>query len=137
MVNRWLLKTEPRDYSFSDLVRDGQTVWDGVRAPLALKNIALMREGDPVFIYHTGKGPSIVGTAEVTRGPYQDPGEKDPRFLVVEVKAAGPLQRPVPLRELKEKGFPPEWELLRLPRLSVVPVSLKDWKKIIDLSKQK
>ncbi len=137
MGNRWLLKTEPGDYSFPDLVRDGETVWDGVRAPQALKNISRMQAGDLALIYHTGKERAIVGTAEITRGPYPDPKEVGPRFLVVDVRAGAPLKSPVPLKVLKEKGFSPDWDLLRLPRLSVVPVSAGQWQDIMALAEKR
>ncbi len=134
MVSYWLLKTEPGDYSFADLVREKQDIWDGVRAPLALKNMSLMKKGDQVFVYHTGKERSITGIAEVTRGPFPDPGEKNPRFLAVEIRAVEALRRPVSLKTIKAMGFPPEWELLRLPRLSVVPVSSQQWQDILSLA---
>jgi len=133
----WLLKTEPRDYSFTDLVREGRTLWDGVRSPLALKNMALMESGDPVLIYHTGKERAVVGTGEVVRGPHPDPRESDPRFLVVEVKAGDPLAEPVPLAVMKERDFSTDWELFRLPRLSVVPVSVRQWRQIMDMGQKK
>lgn len=126
----WLLKTEPGDYSFSDLTREGTDTWDGVRAPLALKNLSSMKKGDRAFIYHTGKERSIVGTAEVARDPYPDPKEKDPRYLVVDIRAGAPLAEPVSLQSLREMGFSPDWELFRLPRLSVVPVTSGQWEKI-------
>ncbi len=135
MVSYWLLKTEPDDYSFTDLVEDKQSIWDGVRAPLALKNMSSMKKGDQVFIYHTGKERSIIGIAEVTRGPFPDPGETDPRFLAVEVRAVKTLPQPVSLKMIKEKGFPPKWDLIRLPRLSVVPVSTRQWRDILDMAK--
>jgi predicted RNA-binding protein with PUA-like domain len=132
----WLLKTEPEDYSFADLMRDKHTVWDGVKAPLALQNISKVREGDEVFVYHTGKERSIVGTAVVSRGPYPDPKESNPRYLVFEITPLHHLSQAVTLKTIKENDFPPEWELIRLPRLSIVPVSVEQRAKILELAKQ-
>lgn len=131
----WLLKTEPEDYSFSDLMRDKHAVWDGVKAPLALKNISLARKGDGVFIYHTGKERAIVGTALVTKDPYPDPKENNPRYLVFEVTVVASLEKPVTLKEIKENDFSKDWELIRLPRLSIVPVSNEQREKILALAK--
>jgi predicted RNA-binding protein with PUA-like domain len=132
----WLLKTEPEDYSFADLERDKHTVWDGVKAPLALQNIAKVSKGDEVFIYHTGKERSIVGTAVVSQGPYPDPKESNPRYLVFEITPLHSLPKAVSLKTLKESDFNAQWELLRLPRLSVVPVSDEQRAKILALANQ-
>lgn len=130
----WLLKTEPEDYSFADLMRDKHTVWDGVRAPFALQNIAKISKGDEVFVYHTGKERSIVGTAVVSKSPYPDPKENNPRYLVFEIMPLQSMAKPVSLKIMKESGFSEQWELLRLPRLSVVPVSDEQRLKILDLA---
>lgn len=126
-MNRWLLKTEPRTYSWADLVREGTTVWDGVRAPAALKNMALMEDGDAVLVYHSGKDRSIMGTATVEGEPYSDPESEDPRHLVVRVAADKALAVPLSLAVIKASGRFQGWDLLRLPRLSVVPVSPQHW----------
>jgi predicted RNA-binding protein with PUA-like domain len=119
----WLLKTEPDDYSYDDLERDGSTRWDGVRNPTALGHIRQMRPGDRCVIYHTGGVRTAVGLAEVTTEPYPDPEVDDPRRTVVDVRAAGRLPRPVTLAEIKAdprfEGSP----LLRISRLSVVPLT--------------
>lgn len=122
MPNAWLLKTEPGDYSWNDLVRDGETEWDGVRAPAALKNISRMRRGDRAFIYHTGRERAILGLALVATDPYPDPEGNDPRHLVIKVAADRALARPVTLAQIKASGKFSDWDLVRLPRLSVVPV---------------
>jgi predicted RNA-binding protein with PUA-like domain len=122
----WLLKTEPSVYSFEDLVRDGQTRWDGVSNPVALKNIAAMKKGDRVLIYHTGGEKRVVGTAEVVKEAYPDPRGKDPRLLVVDLKAGKPLA-PVELAVLKASPLFSGSPLVRQGRLSVVPITEAQW----------
>ncbi len=136
MTGRWLLKTEPSVYSFAQLQRDGQTVWDGVKNPMALKNIGQMRKGDDVLIYHTGDEKAAVGTATVLSDPYADPKHKDPKLLVFDVAAVEPLSRPVALAEIKAHPAFKNWELVRLPRLSVMPVSAAYWAEIQRLAKR-
>lgn len=129
--NFWLLKTEPEEFSWADIQQDGESVWDGVKAPPALKNMARMRPGDGVLIYHTGRQRAVVGVAEVTAGPYPDPMVNDPRRLVVKVSPQASLPRPVRLAEIRASGRFPDWDLLRLPRLSVVPVSRPAWEAML------
>jgi len=133
--SRWLLKTEPDEYAWDVLLKDGETVWDGVRAPAAQRNISRMKAGDMVFIYHTGRERAIRGIGEVTSPPYTEPG-KSGNELVFKVAARQPLSRPVTLKEIKESGIFPDWELVRLPRLSVIPVSDAQWEKIMQWSLQ-
>jgi len=126
MGKRWLVKTEPSEYSFSDLVRDQQTRWDGVANPLARKNLASMARGDEVLIYHTGDEKAVVGTARVVAA---SGGE-------VELAAGAALPRPVGLRELKAEESLAGWELVRLPRLSVLPVTEGQWASVLAKAKQ-
>ena len=130
---KWLLKTEPTTYSYADLVRDGKTVWDGVSNHLALKHLRSMCRGDLALIYHTGDERAVVGTAEVLGDPYADPKQKDPRLVVVELKAKGKLARPVTLGEIKKQKALKDFDLVRLPRLSVMPVSDDQWNTIFSL----
>ena len=131
---RWLLKTEPGTYSWDDLVRDKRTVWEGVSNPVALKNIRAMTKGDLALIYHTGGERAVVGVAEVVTNAYPDPKTKDERIVVVDVKSKHKLARPVTLDEFKaDKAFA-GWELLRIGRLSVVPVPPAMWQRIEALS---
>jgi predicted RNA-binding protein with PUA-like domain len=133
----WLLKTEPDSYSWQNLVDDKQTVWDGVTNPVALKNIRSMKRGDTVLIYHTGGQREAVGIAEVISEPRPDPKQQDDRLAVVELKAKKPLARPVSLDEIKaDKAFE-GWVLLKIGRLSVVPVPEPMWKRILELSEEK
>ena len=125
--NYWLVKTEPRTYSYLDLARDGKTVWDGVTNALALKHLRAMKKGDLVFVYHTGDEKQIVGIAEIASDPYPDPAQDDAKLVVVDLKPRTKLKRPVTLAEVKaRKGFA-EWELVRMGRLSVMPVSPERW----------
>ena len=122
-MNRWLLKTEPSAYSFAALVSDGRTTWDGVKNPLALKHLANARRGDSFFIYHTGGEKAVVGLARALSDPYPDPKKKDPKLLVIDLEAAKSLAKPVTLAAIKADGRFAGFDLVRLPRLSVMPVS--------------
>ncbi len=133
-MKRWLMKTEPNEYSFQDLQKDGRTVWDGVKAPGALKNMRAMQKGDKVLIYHTGKERSVIGTGEVVTEAFPDPDQKDDRYLVVEIEAGQELNSPVDLADIKKSNLFPDWDLVRLPRLSIVPVSEKQWNKVMEWS---
>lgn len=123
----WLLKTEPGSYSYDDLEKDGRTTWDGVKNPAAVANLGRMKEGDAVFVYHTGGEKAVVGSARVARAAYPDPKAKDPRRLVVDLEPAGRLARPVPLAELRAVPAFADSPLLRQPRLSVVPLTPRQW----------
>jgi len=132
---KWLLKSDPDTYSFADLERDGETRWDGVSNNLALKHIRSMHAGDTALIYHTGEEKAIVGRAEVRSEPYPDPKQKDARLVVVDLKAGERLLRPVTLAEVKQQPGLKDFPLVRMPRLSVMPVSEAQWKTIMDLAK--
>jgi predicted RNA-binding protein with PUA-like domain len=129
----WLLKTEPSTYSFADLERDGRAVWDGVSNALALKHLRSMKRGDLVFIYHTGDEKQIVGIAMVTRDAYPDPKGKDPRLVVVDLEPQQRLPRPVTLVEVKAGAEFGNFELVRMGRLSVMPVSPARWRKLLQM----
>ena len=135
MAARWLFKSDPDTYSFFDLERDRETVWDGVSNNLALKHLRSARKGDSVLIYHTGDQKAIVGLAEVASDPYPDPKQKDPRLAVVDLAARQRLARPVTLDEIKKQVALKSFELVRLPRLSVMPVSDAQWNTIMKLAK--
>jgi predicted RNA-binding protein with PUA-like domain len=133
MTNHWLLKTEPSTYSFDDLERDKKAVWDGVSNALALKHLRSMKRGDLAFIYHTGDEKQIVGIAEVTSDPYPDPKEKDAQLVVVDLKPRERLTRPVTLAEVKALSEFRDFELVRMGRLSVMPVSAERWKRLVKM----
>ena len=124
----WLLKTEPSVYSYDDLERDGETMWDGVTNNAALKNIRAIEKGDLAIIYHTGEEKAAVGVAEVSRGYYVNPETDDPKLAVCDVKAKNRLPAPIALSQIKAHPDLQDWELVRQARLSVVPVSEKQWK---------
>jgi len=134
-MNRWLLKTEPDEYSFQDLIKDQQTTWDGVKAPGALKNMRSMKKGDQALIYHTGKEKAVVGTALVISDPYPDPEQENENLLVIDIEAVEPLEIPVTLAEIKQSGLFSDWELVKQPRLSIAPVSDKYWDTIMSWGK--
>lgn len=135
MAQKWLFKSDPETYSLSDLEREGKTVWDGVTNNLALKHLRSVRKGDSVLIYHTGDERAILGIAEVLRDAYPDPKRKDSRLVVVDIKAVKRLQRPVTLDEIKKQASLKDFALVRLPRLSVMPVSESQWTELLALGK--
>ncbi|MBI4491150.1 MAG: EVE domain-containing protein [Deltaproteobacteria bacterium] len=130
MANRWLFKTEPSAYSFQQLEKDKRTVWDGVKNNLALKHLSGVKAGDLILIYHTGDERAAVGIARALSGTYPDPKKRDPKLLVVEIEPVKTLSRPVTLAEIKANAKLKNFELVRLPRLSVMPVSEEYWKTI-------
>jgi predicted RNA-binding protein with PUA-like domain len=130
----WLFKEEPEHYSFADLERDGTTLWGGVSNNLARQHLRRVRRGDRVFFYHTGKEKAVVGEMRVTGDPRPDPGGDDPKAVIVEVKPVRRLPRPVPLSRIKEDPLLADWDLVRLPRLSVLPVTDAQWGRIEELA---
>ena len=130
-MKRWLVKTDPDTYSFADLVREKKARWDGVANALALKHLRAMGEGDAVLVYETGDVKAIVGTATVARGPYPDPAQTDPRFVAVDLHAGKALARPVTLAEVRGDPFFKDFSLVRMGRLSVIPVSEEQWKRLV------
>jgi predicted RNA-binding protein with PUA-like domain len=134
MAGRWLFKTEPTAYSWDQLERDGRTVWDGVKNALALRHLAAIAKGDEVLVYHTGDEKAVVGTARVVRGAYPDPKQQDARLVVVEIEAGRRLRRAVPLAEMRKNRKLVGFDLLRLPRLSVMPVSASQWTEILRMA---
>jgi predicted RNA-binding protein with PUA-like domain len=127
MAGRWLLKTEPSAYSFAQLQRDRRTVWDGIKNPMALKYLRQVEKGDLLFVYHTGNEKAVVGIARALGSAYPDPGKGDPNLAVIDLAAVAALPRPVTLAEIKTNPAFRDWELVRLPRLSVMPVSREHW----------
>lgn len=126
----WLFKEEPKHYSFAQLEQDGQTVWEGVRNPLAKQNLRKVRRGDRVFCYHTGKEKAIVGEMRAVG----DANTDDPREVFVEVEAVRRLPHPVSLARIKGDPLLADWDLVRLPRLSVMPVTEQQWQRVEELA---
>jgi predicted RNA-binding protein with PUA-like domain len=135
MARTWLLKTEPSTYSFADLQRDKRTVWDGVKNPQALKNLGQVSKGDHLLIYHTADEKAVVGIATALSAAYPDPKKNDPKLLVIDLAPVAPLARPVTLAEIKASPTFTGWELIRLPRLSIMPVSSEHWHAIERMAK--
>ena len=129
MARHWVLKTEPSEYAYSDLVRERRTRWEGVSNPVALKHLRSMQEGDEVMIYHTGNEKALVGLARVVSAPYPDPS--DAKLVVVDVEPARPLPKAVPLAAIKAEPAFAELGLVRAPRLSVVPVEPAQWRQLL------
>ena len=137
MASYWLAKQEPsgpRGYSFGQLKKEGKTVWDGVRNNLALKHMRQMKPKDLVLFYHTGDERQAVGIMEVSSMPYPNPKEDNERFVVVDVKYKKSLKRPVTLDEMKREEKFRDWELIRISRLSVMPVPKAVWDAILRMS---
>jgi predicted RNA-binding protein with PUA-like domain len=132
----WLFKEEPDHYSLEDLFRDKRTVWDGVENNLALKHLRSVQKGDRVLYYHTGAEKAVVGVMEVIKGPYRDPARDEERLVVVDVKPVSRLDRPVSLAEIKANPKFADFALVRISRLSVMPVTDEQWAEIERLSKQ-
>ena len=132
-MSRFLFKTEPGDYSFEDLVKERSTRWEGVTNTTALKHLRTAKEGDEVLIYHTGDERQVVGAGKIMRAPYPDPSKKDRKLVVVDVMVGARLPKPVKLEEIKGCATLKNFDLVRLPRLSVMPVSDAQWQEILRL----
>jgi predicted RNA-binding protein with PUA-like domain len=129
----WLFKEEPTHYSYDDFVKDGAAVWSGVRNPVAQKHLHAVRKGDRVFYYHTGNEKAVVGVARATGNAYPDPDDSSGRLAVVEIAPVRKLKRPVTLKEIKADRAFKDFPLVRISRLSVMPVSDQEWKRIEEL----
>jgi len=134
MVNYWLAKQEPSSYNFALLKKEKKTMWDGVHNNLALKNISQMKKGDLIFFYHSGDEKQILGIMGATSKPYPNPEEDNERFIVVDVKYKKELNRHVTLAEIKKVKKFKDWELVRISRLSVMPVPKEIWQAILKMS---
>lgn len=134
MPNFWLVKTEPSTYSYDDMAREQTAVWDGVRNPVALRNLRAMHPGDQVLVYHTGDEKAVVGWATVVSAPYPDPKQQDPNLIVIDLKAHRRLPQPVTLAQIKaDKAFA-DLPIVRQGRLSVSPVTAPQWKRLLKLA---
>jgi predicted RNA-binding protein with PUA-like domain len=128
----WLLKTEPSTYSFSDLVAAKQTRWDGIENPAALKLMRSAVVGDRALVYHTGDEKAAVGECEIVKAAYPDP--KSERLVVIDVKAGKPLKKPVTLAVIKRDPLFADSPLVRQGRLSFVPLTDAQWKRIHEIA---
>ena len=130
----WLLKTEPNDFSFDDLLERDVEPWDGVSSPFALANLKLAREGETCVIYHTGDQRQAVGLAQVVRSAYPDPKQDNPRLLVIDVRGSQRLPRPVRLDQIKADARFATSPLVRMGRLSVVPLTDEQYAAILEMA---
>ena len=126
----WLFKEEPGCYSFTDLERDGGTIWSGVTNAQAQIHLREIKKGDRILFYHTGNEKAVVGVARATSDAYPDPKDKSGKLSVVDVAPVQPLKRPVTLAEIKASKAFTTFPLTHLPRLSVMPVTEAEWKEI-------
>lgn len=133
MSRQWLFKTEPSEYSYDDLEREAKAVWDGVTNSLALKHLRQVRMGDEILIYHSGDEKAIIGLAQAVSDPYPNPREDDDKLIVINLKPKRRLVRPITLSEIKVIEEFKEFDLLRLPRLSVIPIPDNYWDRLQDL----
>jgi predicted RNA-binding protein with PUA-like domain len=134
MPQYWILKTDTDTYSFDDLAREHRAIWDGVSNALALKHIRSMAKDDQVLIYHSGDEKALIGLARVASAPYPDPKQDDPKMVVVDIEAGKRLPRPVSLATVKADRAFADLGLVRLSRLSVIPVSEAHWKRLLALA---
>ena len=133
-MSNWLFKEEPTHYSYDDLVKDGKTSWTGVRNPLAQKHLRSVKKGDRIFYYHTGNEKAVVGIAKALDDAYPDPDDKEGKLYAVDVGPVKKLASPVTLASIKaDKSFA-SFPLVRVPRLSVMPVSDDEWRRIEKMS---
>jgi len=132
-ARHWLIKSEPAAYSWDDLARDGETLWDGIRNYRAAGNLRAMKKGERAFFYHSVTGKEIVGIVEVSEAGLPDP--RDPAWAAVKVKPVRALQRPVTLAEIKADKSLAEIELVRQSRLSVAEIRPNEWDRVIELTK--
>ncbi len=134
-MNYWLVKSEPFKYSWDDFLKDGSTYWDGVRNYQARNNLKAMKLKDKVLYYHSNEGLHVVGVAEVIKEFYQDPTTDDDRWVVVDLKPVSALSNPVSLKQIKAEPSLKDIALIKNSRLSVMPVSKKEFDKILKMSK--
>jgi predicted RNA-binding protein with PUA-like domain len=132
---QWLVKEEPEHYGYDQLERDRKTVWAGVRNPLAQKHLRTIRKGDRVFYYHTGKEKAVVAIARALSDAYPDPSDHSGKLHVVDIAPEKKLPHPVTLSAIKADRAFASFPLVRMSRLSVMPVTDAEWTRIVEMSK--
>lgn len=137
MATRWLFKTEPSVYSYQQLVKDKETMWDGVANNLALKHLKDIKKGEQIFIYHTGDEKAAVGVAKALGGAYPDPSKGNPRLLVVDIEPVRALPKPVTLAEVKAHPKLKNFDLVRNSRLSIMKLTDEQWEIMEGMAKSK
>lgn len=135
-MNYWLVKSEPSVYSWDQFTKDKKTTWDGVRNYAARIHLRAMKKGDEVFYYHSNEGMEIVGIAKVDKEAYQDPTTEDQNWLAVDLKPFKKVKNPVSLATIKADTRLHDMALVRLGRLSVQPVTEKEWKIVMELANE-
>ena len=133
---QWLVKEEPENYAYSQLERDGRTVWAGVKNPVAQKHLRTIRRGDRIFYYHTGKEKAVVAVARALGDAYADPKDKSGRAFVVDIAPDRTLARPVTLAQIKADPLFASCPLVRIGRLSVMPITDAEWARIEKLGEK-
>ena len=133
-MNYWLVKSEPFKYSWDDFVKEGKSVWDGVRNYQARNNMKEMKKGDWVFFYHSNEGMEVIGIAEVKREFFQDPTTEDPRWVVVEIVPIKKFNNTVTLKMMKSDDRLSNLALIKQSRLSVTPVGKQEFDIILSLA---
>jgi predicted RNA-binding protein with PUA-like domain len=133
-TSHWLVKSEPGTYAYADLVKDGRTVWDGVRNAQAANFLKTMKVGDEALFYHSGDERTVVGVARVAHEAYPDPSDESGRFVAVEVTPLRALKTPVTLAAMKATPALSSMIMLRQSRLSVAPISTEEWTTILALA---
>lgn len=132
---QWLVKEEPDHYGYDQLERDRKTVWAGVRNPLAQKHLRAIRKGDRIFYYHTGKEKAVVAVARALTNAYPDATDRSGKLYVVDLAPENKLPKPVTLAAIKADRAFASFPLVRMSRLSVMPVTDAEWKRITDMSR--
>ena len=133
----WLVKSEPSAYSWEQLEKDGKATWDGIRNYAARNHLQAMKKGDEVFYYHSNEGLNIVGIAKVVKEAYQDPTTDDKAWVVVDLKPHKKLKKPVSLQQMKADKRLKDMALIRIGRLSVQPVTVEEWKIVMEMAGEK
>jgi predicted RNA-binding protein with PUA-like domain len=134
-MNYWLVKQEPNSYSYDDFRKEGKTDWTGVRNYTARNNLKAMKKGDKVFYYHSGEGKEVVGLATVSKTYFADPTATEGDWVAVELEAGKPIKNPVSLAAIKANPNLKDIALVRLSRLSVVPLTKDEFEEILSMSK--
>lgn len=137
MSRHWILKTDPAQYSFNNLMQDRKITWKAVKNTIALKELRNMKQGDIIVIHHEGNEHQLVGTAEAVSNPYKNPDSEDPKSLVVDIKAIKKLTKAVPMWEIKSNPLLRSIDLVNIPELNVDSIDSKMWEEIMILAKER
>jgi predicted RNA-binding protein with PUA-like domain len=137
LMAHWLVKSEPSAYSWEQFEEDKQTFWNGVRNYGARNNLRAMKKGEEIFFYHSNEGMEIVGIAQVVKEAYQDPTTEEDAWVVVDLKPVRRLRNPVSLAQVKAEPRLADMALVRLSRLSVTPVTDKEWAVVLEMAGEK